>query len=163
MKLMKSCVAIITIVLTQIGCQQKVQYMTPEITGQVIDRQTEQLIENIKIFLSSNSYDISDEDGHFLIPAIEYRYNISAPKRYEYEIYNGSFLLFMSSNYIEKAYTLGEIPSTNLTGSLETYDENIKTYVNMGKVYLTPIDPNQTDAQEEYIEGPIEYCLPNQS
>ncbi|WP_147286690.1 hypothetical protein [Psychrobacter phenylpyruvicus] len=100
--------------------------MTPEITGQVIDRQTEQLIENIKIFLSSNSYDISDKDGHFLIPAIEYRYNISVPKRYVYEIYNGSSLLFMSSNYIEKAYTLGEIPSINLTGNLETYDEILR-------------------------------------
>ncbi|WP_227430096.1 carboxypeptidase-like regulatory domain-containing protein [Psychrobacter sp. I-STPA6b] len=154
---------LILIGLSMMGCQQKVEYMTAEIKGQVIDRMTEQPISNVKVMYSSGDFDISDEKGQFLIPPAEYHYRVSPPKRYEYGYYNYSSLMFMADGYKLKSYAVGDLPTINATGerTVSSYEE--KRYIDMGKVYLTAKDAGGGEIQEEYIEGPIAYCQPHQS
>ena len=149
------------VVLT--ACEAKVAYMTPQIEGQVIDRRTSEPVSNVKVILTSKDFDVTDNDGKFLIPQIEYHYRVFPPKSYDYSDYSGAALIFIKDNYKDKSYTLGNLPSTNTAQDQESYNVDIKRYINMGKVYLTPADPNILEMQEEIISYTLDYCQPNQS
>lgn len=58
------------VVLT--ACEAKVAYMTPQFKGQVIDRKTDQPINSVKVFLTSQNFSNTDAFGNFLIPPVEY-------------------------------------------------------------------------------------------
>lgn len=125
-----------------------VAYMTPQIEGQVIDRRTSEPISDVKVILTSKDFDVTDNDGKFSIPQIEYHYRVLPPKSYDY---SGAALVFIRDNYKDKSYTLGNLPSTNAAQDQETYNIDIKRYINMGKVYLTLADPSILEIQEEII------------
>lgn len=142
------------------ACEAKVAYMTPQIEGQVIDRKTSEPVSNVKVILTSKDFDVTDNEGKFLIPQIEYHYRVFPPKSYDY---SGAALIFIKDNYKDKSYTLGNLPSTNAAQDQESYNVDIKRYIHMGKVYLIPADPNILEMQEEIISDTLDYCPPNQS
>lgn len=151
----------ICLILT--ACEAKVDYMTPQIKGQVVDRSTGKPINDVKVILTSRNSDITDNGGNFLIPQIEYNYRIFPPKNHDYSDYSGATLIFTKDNYKDKYYPLGNLPTTNAAQDQESYNISIKRYVHMGKVYLTPVNSSITEVQEEIISDSLDYCHPGQS
>lgn len=54
------------VVLT--ACEAKVAYMTPQFKGQVIDRKTDQPINSVKVFLTSQNF--SRDHPRFCVTAL---------------------------------------------------------------------------------------------
>ena len=54
------------VVLT--ACEAKVAYMTPQFKGQVIDRKTDQPINSVKVFLTSQNF--SRDHPRFCVTAV---------------------------------------------------------------------------------------------
>lgn len=160
MKLNRFSITTVMVCVMLTACEAKVAYMTPQIEGQVIDRRTSEPISDVKVILTSKDFDVTDNDGKFLIPQIEYHYRVLPPKSYDY---SGAALVFIRDNYKDKSYTLGNLPSTNAAQDQETYNVDIKRYINMGKVYLTLADTSILEMQEEIISDTLDYCQPNQS
>lgn len=146
------------VVLT--ACEAKVAYMTPQFKGQVIDRKTDQPINGVKVFLTSQNFSNTDAFGNFLIPPVEYKYWLVGPSHDSIKNYYGASLIFDHEAYVSKLYTIGDIPSTTKKQENEDYLQN-KKFIDMGKVYLTPADPSILEIQEEIISNTLDYCQPN--
>ena len=147
------------VVLT--ACEAKVAYMTPQFKGQVIDRKTDQPINSVKVFLTSQNFSNTDAFGNFLIPPVVYKYWLVGPSHDSIKNYYGASLIFDHEAYVSKLYTIGDIPSTTKKQENEDYLQN-KKFIDMGKVYLTPADPSILEIQEEIISNTLDYCQPNQ-
>ncbi len=145
------------------GCQQKVIYVTPEIKGQVIDKETNQPIESVKVWITSKDLDITDANGLFYIPAIEYKYRVKAPNYHDIQDLSMSSIEFISDKYITKSYYINNFFSTNKAQTTITSSFEEKRYIDMGKVYLTAKDAEGAKVQEERIDDSIAYCQPHQS
>ena len=137
------------------GCQKKVIYATPQITGQVIDKQTNQPIEGVKTVLSSNAIDFTDAQGRFTVPPVTYEYTVKAPS-HRRVMSNGvaSFMIY-KPGYGFKSYRSG-----GLAFIPKPYTE--KSYVDMGKIYLMPV-PIGMESEYEVHYSTLNFCKPTES
>ena len=76
-----SLIALIPIAL--MGCQKKVIYATSAISGQLIDKKTNQPIEGVMARASSEEFDLTDKQGRFTIPPTTYEYTFNEPSHRE--------------------------------------------------------------------------------
>ncbi len=137
------------------GCQKKVIYVTPQITGQVIDKQTNKPIQEAEVFISNKASDSTDNKGRFTVPFITSEYTFNEPSYQERRSRRGSGLTIYKSGYEIKSYANGGLPFT-------TSADGQKRYVNMGQVYLMPVPVGkERDYKNYYLT--VGYCQPNQS
>ena len=130
-------------------------YATPQITGQVIDKQTNQPIEGVKTVLSSNAIDFTDAQGRFTVPPVTYEYTVKAPSHKKVMSRGGSSFMIYKPGYEIKSYANGGLASIP-----RAYTE--KGYVDMGKVYLMPVPVGKEGDYKTYYLT-LNYCKPNQS
>lgn len=156
---MKTVIIALTVLLLSInalvGCQQQVSYVTPQITGQVFDKQTEQPIEGVKAVINDQAYAVTDHQGQFKVPFTTIEYLFNKPSYQEVSSRGGASLLIYKPGYEIKSYTNAGMVFTSST------DGN-KRYVDMGKIYLKPVAVGQ-EGQHDTHYSSLGYCQPNQS
>lgn len=138
-----------------IGCQKKVIYATPQITGQVIDKQTNQPIEGVNTGINNQAYDTTDTQGRFTVPPVTYEYTVKAPNHKEVMSRGGSSFSISKSGYEIKSYANGGSASIP-----RPYTE--KSYVDMGKIYLMPVPVGKEREYKTYYLT-VNYCKPTES
>lgn len=137
------------------GCQKKVIYVTPQITGQVIDKQTNKPIEGVKTIINRQALDFTDKQGQFTVPFTTVEYTVSEPNyRKTMSRGNSSFMIY-KSGYEIKSYRNGGLSFTSSA-------DGQKRYVNMGQVYLEPV-PVGKEGKHETHYSTLDYCKPTQS
>ncbi len=138
------------------GCQKKVIYITPQITGQVIDKQTNRPIEGVKTVIGGPALDYTNEQGRFSVPPITSEYIFNKPNHRLTMAKGGASFTIYKSGYEIKSYANGGlsfIPN-------KPYTEKI--YVNMGKVYLNPVPVGKEGEYETYYLT-LDFCKPDES
>lgn len=137
------------------GCQKKVIYATPQIAGQVIDKQTNQPIEGVNAGINNKASDTTDEQGRFTVPSSTYEYTINEPNHREVMSRGSSSFSISKLGYETKSYANGGLASIP-----KPYTE--KRYINMGKIYLMPVPVGQEGKYKTHYST-LGYCKPTQS
>lgn len=141
--------------ISTLGCQKKVIYVTPQITGQVINKQTNQPIEGVKTVINSQALDYTDKQGRFTVPFTTVEYTVNEPSYQKSRSRRGASLAIFKEGYEYKSYTNGGLPFT-------TSADGQKRYVDMGKIYLMPVTiGKEGEYKSEYLT--LGYCKPTQS
>ncbi len=138
-----------------LGCQSKVIYVTPQITGQVINKQTNQPIEGVKTVINSQALDYTDKQGRFTVPFTTVEYTVNEPNYQERRSMGGGRLAVFKEGYEYKSYRNGGLTFT-------TSADGQKRYVDMGKVYLMPV-PVGKEGDYKTHYSTLGYCKPTQS
>ena len=142
-----------------ISCQAAptTQYLTPIVTGQVLDKYTNQPIPKANILYTGNTYTQTDEDGYFRLPSITTNdeYTADSAELSEMDI------SINKESYKGKTYSSFGIQRIKIAKVTE-----VPEYIHIGKVYLEPL-PNNVKVEnsykyEEYIED-MSYCQSNES
>ena len=141
--------------ISTLGCQKKVIYVTPQITGQVIDKHTNKPIQGAEVFISNKASDSTDNKGRFTVPFITSEYTFNEPSYQERRSRRGSGLTIYKSGYEIKSYANGGLPFT-------TSADGQKRYVDMGKVYLVPV-PVGKEGDYKTHYSTLNYCKPTES
>lgn len=137
------------------GCQAKVAYLTPQITGQVIDKKTNLPIANAKTVIGGNAFDMTDKQGFFNVPSFEVEYVVDEPSYSERNSIGGTSFRISKSGYEYKSYANGGL-------AFVTSSDGQKRYVNMGKIYLMPVPVGREgEYKTHYLT--LGYCKPTQS
>ncbi|MGE6796888.1 hypothetical protein [Psychrobacter okhotskensis] len=141
--------------ISTLGCQKKLVYVAPQITGQVIDKQTNQPIEGVKTVINRQALDYTDKQGRFTVPFTTVEYTFNEPSYQESRSRRGASLAIFKEGYEYKSYTNGGLAFT-------TSADSQKRYVNMGKIYLMPVPAGkEAEYKTEYLT--VGYCKPTQS
>ena len=141
--------------ISLLGCQRKVIYATSQITGQIIDKQTNMPIEGVKTIINSQALDFTDKQGRFTVPPVTYEYTANASDYREVVSRRGSSFDIYKSGYEIKSYANGGLASIP-----RAYTE--KGYIDMGQVYLNPVPVGQEGEYETYYLT-LNFCKPTQS
>ena len=89
--------------ISLLGCQKKVIYATPQITGQVIDKQTNQPIEGVKTVINRQALDYTDKQGRFTVPFTTVEYTFNEPNYQESRSRRGASLAIFKEGYEYKS------------------------------------------------------------
>ena len=137
------------------GLSKKVIYATSAISGQLIDKKTNQPIEGVMALASSEEFDLTDKQGRFTVPPTTYEYTFNEPSHREVmSIANTSFFI-SKDGYEVKSYAIGGLAFVS-----RTYDEN--HHIDMGKIYLMPVPVGQESKNHTYYPT-LDFCKPDQS
>lgn len=137
------------------GCQNKVMHIGLQITGQVLDKRTNQPIEGVKTVLSSNAFDLTDAQGRFTVPFVTIKHAVNEPSYQQRQSgLNSSFTIF-KSGYEIKSYRNGGLAFT-------TSPDGQKRYVDMGQVYLMPV-PVGKERKYRTHYSTLNFCKPTES
>ena len=147
--------ALLISVVSLTGCQAKVAYLTPQITGQVIDKKTNLPIANAKTVIGGNAFDMTDKQGFFNVPSFEVEYVAGEPSYSERNSIGGTSFRESKSGYEYKSYANGGL-------AFVTIPDGQKRYVNMGKIYLMPV-PVGREGEYKTHYSTLGYCKPTES
>ena len=142
-------------IISSTGCQAKVAYLTPQITGQVIDKKTNLPIANAKTVIGGNAFDMTDKQGFFNVPSFEVEYVAGEPSYSERNSIGGTSFRISKSGYEYKSYA-------NEGLAFITSSDGQKSYVNMGKIYLMPV-PVGREGEYKTHYSTLGYCKPIES
>lgn len=140
-----------------ISCQSepiKTYYLTPYVTGTVLDKNTDKPIANVDVIYSSNFYTITNKKGHFELPAISVQSDKINAWEAEQEA-NGNFYV-NKEGYISKSYWSSGLPKIKSRDSYE-----LPEYINIGNVYLEK-QPVDNHIESQIIEE-MTFCQPHES
>ena len=134
-------------------------YLTPIVTGQVLDKTTEQPISDVSIIYTSSASTTTDKDGFFRLPAIEIK--SSSTDDWESKQLSESDMTVYKKDYKSKDYWNFGLPRIKAKRASE-----VPEYVHMGIIYLDKL-PDGVQLEDnykynEYIED-MSYCQSNQS
>ena len=147
-----SLIALIPISI--MGCQKKVIYATSEVSGQVIDKKTNQPIKGVVTRINSKAFDITDEQGRFTVPPNTYEYTFIEPNHREVMSRANSSFFISKDGYEVKSYAIGGLAFVS-----GTYHK--KNHIDMGKIYLMPV-PVGTERENMTHYSNLGFCKPDQ-
>lgn len=131
-------------------------YLTPIVTGQVLDSRNDQPISNANVLYTSNTYTTTDKEGYFKLSAI-----ISDGHTADSGELSEMDIVINKENYKGKTYSNFGISRIKVVST-----SRVPEYIHMGRVYLAPL-PSHVKIEdsykyEEYIEDRT-FCQPNES
>ena len=154
---------IVLFALTTISCSHQESttdyYVTPIITGQVLDKTTNQPIENVAISQTTETEATTDNNGYFKLPAFKFSYTDS---EYDVETLNligdGSFYLY------KEGYKRKDFWNFGLKTLEVKHVSEVPYHIHLGKVYLDPLPAGISinDVENDYIKK-MPFCQPNES
>ena len=134
-------------------------YVTPIITGQVLDNITNQPLSNVSIYENSIHQTQTDINGHFKLPAFKFSYTTSDyDVRSLNEASSGSFSIG-KEGYKGISYNKSGIKKLEVK-----YTSEVPYHIHLGKVFLEPLPEgvDMNDIEDEYIDD-MTFCQPNDS
>lgn len=140
-----------------ISCQSepiKTYYLTPYVTGTVLDKDTDNPIAEVNVTYTSNTYTVTDSQGYFELPAISIR--SKDLNSWEDRQMIGIEFHIAKENYITRSYWSAGLPRIKPRDSYETPE-----YIHIGNVYLQRKSAN-SDTEGEFVES-MTFCQPHES
>nr|WP_317198629.1 hypothetical protein [uncultured Psychrobacter sp.] len=133
-------------------------YLTPIVTGQVLDKNTGKPLGGVTIIYTSKEFVETNKDGFFRLPAIEYNVS-SSPDYWVLNQLSESSMSVYKETYKRKYYSNFGFPRIKISRSFE-----VPEYVHIGKIYLErlPTGISTNDVEDEYIKD-MTFCQPNES
>lgn len=133
-------------------------YLTPIVTGQVLDKDTSEPLGGVTIVYTSKELAETDESGFFKLPPIEYDVS-SSTDYWELNQLSESSMSVYKETYRRKYYSNFDFPRIRISRSSE-----VPEYIHIGKIYLKrlPTDVSTNDVEDEFIED-MTFCQPNES
>jgi hypothetical protein len=163
MKLEKILLILIGCLLSS-SCSQKHVYLTPTIVGQLYDAETRKPISNayglLEFALRADEMERVQTDikGSFVVNNFTLDYWLIPPSYSTYKHFQGD-LYIRVSGYVPRFFSYYKFPYTEGTGGYSSPSK-----MNVGKIYLTPIQYAKDDSSE-YENCPViygdEYCNNN--
>ena len=133
-------------------------YVTPSIKGQLIDRQTDQPLSNITVYLTEDIQGTSDDTGRFELHSMQKIDSDEIGTGYFKAIAEEASIMIDTQGYQRRLFAID--------GMAQPEGNNSKTpvIINMGNIYLKPLPDgmHRYGTVFEYIEN-MPYCQPNQS
>lgn len=137
--------------------EPEVLYVTPSIKGQLIDRQTDQPISNVTVYLTDDIQDTSDDTGRFELPAMQKIDTDEMSADYFNAIAEDANIMIDTQGYQRRLFAID--------GMAQPKGNDLKTpvTVDMGDVYLKPLPAgiHRYGTVFEYVDD-MPYCQPNQ-
>lgn len=134
-------------------------YVTPVITGQVLDKTTNKPLSNASIYENSIHQTQTDINGHFKLPAFKFSYTTSDyDVRSLNEASSGSFSIG-KEGYKGTSYNKSGIKKLEVK-----YASEVPYHVHLGKVFLEPLPEGMSanDVEDDYVES-MAFCKLNES
>lgn len=119
-------------------------YVTPTLSGQFVNSQTDQPIANVTVYLTDEYQTRSDTKGNFTLPAMVSYGVRKRNKDYFERIYQYADVMVEVDGYQRKLFNVDGIALPTSTFNMST-----PTSINMGKVSLTPL------ARGEHVYGKV--------
>ncbi len=134
-------------------------HVTPALSGQFVDSQTEQPIANVTVYLTDEYQTNSDSTGQFTLPSMASFGVRNRNKNYFKRIYKYANVMVESDGYQRRLFNVD-----GMALPTSTFDISTPTSIDMGKVYLTPLSKGEHvyGRVYQYIEK-MPYCSPTQS
>lgn len=134
-------------------------HVTPTLSGQFVDSQTEQPIANVTVYLTDEYQTSSDSTGNFTLPAMVSYGVRKRNKDYFERIYQYADVMVEVDGYQRKLFNVD-----GLALPTPDFDMTTTAAIEMGKVYLTPLPEGEQVYGKvyEYI-ATMSYCKPNES
>ena len=161
MKLLKRWAFGMLLVLIN-GCQSgpiSHYYVTPIITGQVLDKSTDKPLSNVSIYENSIHHTKTDNNGYFKLSSFKFSYTASDyDVRSLNEASEGSFSLY-KEGYITKDFWNFGLKTLEVKQVSE-----VPYHIHLGKVYLDPLPAGISinDVENDYIKK-MSFCQLNES
>ncbi|MGP4118914.1 hypothetical protein ACT3N8_03715 [Psychrobacter aquimaris] len=147
--------------LTASSCtaqEPEVFFVTPSIKGQLIDRQTDQPLSNITVYLTDDIQGTSDDTGRFELHSMQKIDSDNMGTDYFKAIAEEASIMIDTQGYQRRLFATD--------GMAKSADNNLKTpvIIDMGNIYLKPLPDglHRYGTVFEYI-ATMPYCQPNQS
>lgn len=133
-------------------------YVTPSIKGQLLDRQTDQPLGNITVYLTDDIQSTSDDTGRFELHSMQ-KINSDEISTDDFKaIAEEASIMIDTQGYQRRLFAIN--------GMAKPKGNNSKTpvIINMGNIYLKPLPDgiHRYGTVFEYIEN-MPYCQPNES
>lgn len=134
-------------------------YTSPIITGQVLDKTTDEPLSNVSIYENSIHQTKTDVNGYFKLPAFKFSYTTS-----DYDVRSLNEASSGSFSIGKKGYK-GIIYNKSGIKKLEVkHAPEVPYHIHLGKVFLEPLPEgvDMNDIEDEYVAKMI-FCQPNES
>lgn len=133
-------------------------YLTPIVTGQVLDKDNNQPLGNVSIIFNSDAFTKTNKDGVFRLPATAFNSSPSTGSSQRNRLAESSMSV-SKENYRRKSYWNYGLPRINIQRNFE-----VPGYVHIGKIYLErlPTGASTNDVEDDFIEN-MTFCQPNES
>ena len=134
-------------------------HVTPALSGQFVDSQTEQPIANVTVYLTDEYQTNSDNKGNFTLPAMVSFGVRKRNKDYFEEIYQYADVMVEVNGYQRRLFNVD-----GLALPTPAFDMTTPAAIEMGTIYLTPLPEGEHVYGKvyEYI-ATMSYCKPNES
>ena len=163
MKLYKKTILLSVLMVSLSACLTPVAtdyYVTPALSGQLLDKETQQPIVNMNIYLTDEYQTNSDSTGKFNLPSMVVSDDMNGRRNKEQlnQIYQYADIMVEGDGYQRRLFNIDGIALP-----APTFDINTPVSIDMGKVYLTPLSEGEHvyDRVYQYIEN-MPYCKPNE-
>lgn len=154
-----SMVCLTALVTTSCTAQEpEILYVTPSIKGQLLDRQTDQPISNVTVYLIDDIQDTSDDTGRFELPAMQKIATDEMDADYFNAIAEDANIMIDTQGYQRRLFAIDGMAQP------ESTDLKTAVTVDMGEVYLKPLPDgvHRYGTVFEYIDS-MPYCKPIES
>lgn len=138
--------------------EPEVLYVTPSIKGQLIDRQTDQPLSNITVYLTDDIQGTSDDKGRFELPVMQKIDTDEMGADYFKAIVKDANIMIDTQGYQQRLFAIdGIVPS-------KSTDLKTLVTIDMGNIYLTPLTDgiHRYGTVFEYVDS-MPYCKPTES
>ncbi len=136
-------------------------YVTPALSGQLLDSETKHPIVNMNVYLTDEFQTNSDSEGKFNLPAMVVSDDMNKRRSKDnlMQIYQYADVMIEGDGYQRLLLNIDGIALPT-----PTFDTNNPVSIDMGRVYLTPLAEGEHvyDSVYQYVET-ITYCKPNES
>lgn len=134
-------------------------HVTPALSGQFVDSQTEQPIANFTVYLTDEYQTNSDDKGNFTLPAMVSYGVRKRNKDYLKRIYQYADVMVEVDGYQRRLFNVDGLALPN-----PAFDITTPTAIEMGTVYLNPLPKGEHVYSKVYeCIATMHYCEPNES
>ncbi|MGE6796886.1 MULTISPECIES: hypothetical protein [Psychrobacter] len=154
-----SIVCLTALVTTSCTAQEpEVLYVTPSIKGKLIDRQTDQPISNVKVYLTDNIQSTSDDTGRFELPTMQKIDTDEMGADYFKAIAKDASVMIDTQGYQRRLFAIDGM------AQFKGNDSKTPVTIDLGDIYLKPLPAgiHRYGTVFEYIDS-MPYCKPTQS
>lgn len=136
-------------------------YVTPALSGQLLDKSTQQPIANVSVYLTDEFQTISNANGQFNLPpmVVSDDMNSRRDKEQLQRIYQFADVMIEGDGYQRRLFNVDGIPLP-----VSELDTKTPVTINIGNVYLSPLSEGEHvyDRVYQYTKT-MSFCQPNES
>lgn len=134
-------------------------YVTPIITGQVLDKITNKPLSNVSIYENSIHQTQTDINGHFKLSAFKFSYTTS-----DYDVRSLNEASSGSFSIDKKGYKSTSYNKSGIQRLEVKHASEVPYHIHLGKLFLEPLPEgiNPNNIEDDYVKN-MAFCKLNES